>query len=318
MRVLVAGATGAVGSRLIPLLVQAGHSVVGMARRPDGAAAIERDGAAAAIVDALDAEAVREAVLGARPDVVVHQLTALRGVTDLRDFDQALAQSNLLRTKGLDYLLAAAVEAGTRRVVVQSYCGWPYAPSGGPVKSETDPLDPDPPRRMRRTLDAILHLERATTTGQMDGVVLRYGSFYGPDMGVLSDTILDQIRRRRFPILGSGGGWWSFVHIDDVAVATAVAVERGAPGIYNIVDDEPAPVDQWLPELATLLGVRPPPRLPGWLGRLLVGEPMVRMMTAVRAGSNAKARRELRWSPKHASWRQGFARVLAAPVHRER
>lgn len=231
MRVLIAGATGAVGSRFVPLLVHAGHSVVGMTRHPDGAAAIERVGATAVIVDALDAAAVRAAVRAAKPEVVLHQLTALRDMTDLRKFDQAFAQTNLLRTKGLDRLLAASAEAGTRRVVVQSHCGWPYAPTGGPVKSEQDPLDPNPPSQLRRTLDAIRYLERAATTAGMEGVVLRYGSFHGTDTGILSEPVLEQIRRRRFPLVGDGGGWWSFVNIDDVAIATAIAVERGAPGI---------------------------------------------------------------------------------------
>lgn len=311
MKVFVAGATGAVGCRLVPLLVAAGHVVFGMSRSPDKAAAIERTGATAVIVDGLDRAAVRAAVLATQPDVVVHQLTALRGMTDLRKFDRTFAQSNRLRTQGLDYLLAAAREAGTRRIVVQSYCGWPYARTGLPVKTEDDVLDPDPPKELRRSLDAIRHLERAATTSGLDGVVLRYGSFYGPDTGMLSAAALDQVRRRRFPLIGDGNGWWSFLHIDDAAAAAAIAVERGACGIYNIVDDQPAPAREWLPELARIIGAQPPLRVPAWLGRLLAGEHLVKMMTQARAGSNVKAKRELGWRPLHPSWREGFASEVA-------
>ena len=307
MRVFVAGATGAVGCRLVPQLVAAGHVVFGMSRSPDKAAAIERSGATAVIADGLDGTAVRAAVLGAKPDVVVHQLTALRGITDLRKFDRAFAQSNRLRTQGLDYLLAAAREAGTRRIVVQSYCGWPYARTGPPVKAEDDDLDPDPPKELRRSLDAIRYLERASTTSGLDGVVLRYGSFYGPDTGMLSAAAVDQIRKRQFPLIGDGSGWWSFLHIDDAAATAAIAVGRGASGIYNIVDDEPAPAREWLPELARIIGARPPLHVPTWLARILAGEHLVKMMTQARAGSNVKAKRELGWRPLHPSWREGFA-----------
>lgn len=311
MRVLVAGATGAVGSRLVPLLVQAGHSVVGLTRTPAHAPALTRAGAAAVIADALDPVAVRKAVRAARPEVVVHEVTALRGMADLRKFDRAFAATNRHRTQGLDTLMAAALDAGSRRFVAQSYCGWPYAPIGGPVKDEDDPLDPAPPRQLRRALDAIGHLEHATTHGATEGVVLRYGTFYGPDTGLTSEAALDQVRKRRFPLVGSGEGWWSFVHVDDAAAATVHAIERGAPGLYNIVDDEPAPVREWLPALAAVLGAKPPRHLPAWFARLVAGDHVVRMMTTARAGSNAKARRELQWRPAHASWREGFASVLA-------
>jgi 2-alkyl-3-oxoalkanoate reductase len=311
MRVFVAGATGAVGCRLVPLLVAPGHVVFGMSRSPDKAAAIERTGATAVIADGLDRAAVRAAVLAAKPDVVVHQLTALRGMTDLRKFDRAFAQTNRLRTRGLDNLLAPAREAGTRRIVVQSYCGWPYARTGPPLKSEDEALDPDPPRELRRSLDAIRYLERAATTSGLDGVVLRYGSFYGPDTGMLSAAALDQVRKRRFPLIGDGNGWWSFLHIDDAAAVAAMAVERGAAGIYNIVDDEPAPAREWLPALARIIGAKPPLHVPAWLGRLLAGEHLVEMMTQARAGSNVKAKRELGWRPLHPSWREGFATEVA-------
>jgi nucleoside-diphosphate-sugar epimerase len=311
MKVFVAGATGAVGCRLVPLLVGAGHVVFGMSRSPDKVTAIERAGATAVIADGLDAAAVRAAVLGAKPDVVVHQLTALRGMTDLRKFDRAFAQSNRLRTQGLDYLLAAARQAGVRRIVVQSYCGWPYARTGQRLKSEDDALDPDPPEEMRRSLDAIRYLERATTTSGLEGVVLRYGAFYGPDTGMLSAAALNQVRRRRFPLIGDGNGWWSFLHIDDAAAATTIAVERGACGIYNVVDDEPAPARKWLPELARIIGARPPLHVPAWLARILAGEHLVEMMTQARASSNVKAKRELGWRPLHPSWREGFATEVA-------
>jgi nucleoside-diphosphate-sugar epimerase len=311
MRVFVAGATGAVGARLVPLLVRAGHTVVALVRTPDKANAVGRVGASAVVADALDGAAVRAAVLAARPDVVVHQLTALAGTMDPRRFDRAFAQTNRLRTTGLNHLLAAADEAGTRRIVVQSYCGWPHAPTGHPVKSEDAPLDPNPPDQLRRTLDAIRYLERATTSTRMDGVVLRYGALYGPATGLLATSTLEQIRRRRFPLIGDGSGWWSFLHVQDAAAATAMAIEQGAPGLYNIVDDDPAPVREWLPLLARIVGAKPPMRSPPWLARWLVGEHVVQMMTRARAGSNAKAKKELRWHPVHASWRQGFAEVLA-------
>jgi nucleoside-diphosphate-sugar epimerase len=315
MRVFVAGATGAVGSRLIPLLVSAGHSVLGLTRTPGKAEAIRRAGADVAVVDALDGVAIRQAVIKAKPDVIVHEMTALSGVSHLRRFDRIFTLTNRLRTEGLDHLLAAAKQAGTRRVVAQSFGGWPFARTGGPVKTENDPLDPEPPKQLRRTLDAIRYLE-SKTTGAFDGegVVLRYGAFYGPETGMLDRSMIDQLRRRRVPLIGDANGWWSFLHIDDAAAATAIAIERGAAGIYNIVDDEPAPVREWLPALAALVGAKPPLRVPKWLARLIAGEHIVTMMTETRAASNAKAKRDLSWRPVHASWRQGFAEVLAQAV----
>jgi nucleoside-diphosphate-sugar epimerase len=312
MRVFVAGATGAVGSRLIPLLVSAGHSVLGLTRTPGKAETIRRAGADVAVVDALDGLAVRQAVISAKPDVIVHEMTALSGVSDLRRFDRVFALTNRLRTDGLDHLPVAAKQAGTRRVVVQSFGGWPFARTGGSVKTEKDPLDPDPPTQLRRTLDAIRYLESKTTGAfEGEGLVLRYGTFYGPRTGMLDRSVIDQLRRRRLPLIGDANGWWSFLHIDDAAAVTAIAIERGAPGIYNIVDDEPAPVRDWLPALAALVGAKPPLRLPKWLGRLIAGDHIVTMMTETRAGSNAKAKRDLSWRPAHASWRQGFVEVLA-------
>jgi nucleoside-diphosphate-sugar epimerase len=309
MRIFVAGATGAVGRRLVPRLVRAGHAVVGLTRTPAKAAILRELGAEPVVADALDQRAVQAAVHAARPDVIVHELTDLKGAADLRKFDRAFANSNRLRTRGTDYLLAAARDTGVKRMIVQSFCGWPYARSGGPVKSEDDPLDPTPPEEMRRTLDAIRYQERVVTTSSgPEGVALRYGAFYGPDTGAFDPATIDQIRKRRVPLIGDGGAWWSFLHIDDAAEATALAVERGK-GIYNIADDEPAPVREWLPAVAAMLGAKPPFHLPKWLARIAAGEHLVAMMTQSRAGSNAKARRELAWRPRYPSWRAGFAEI---------
>ncbi|MCA6118487.1 NAD(P)-dependent oxidoreductase [Bradyrhizobium sp. WSM 1738] len=313
MRILVAGATGAIGLNLVPQLIAAGHSVVGTTRTAAKAEIIRRMGAEPAIANGLDAPAIRAAVLAAKPDIIIDEMTDLGGVTDLRHFDRAFATTNRLRTQGTDFLLAAAREVGVKRFIAQSFCGWTYGRSGEPVKTEADVLDVDPPEELRRTLEAIQYLEDAVTSLAVpEGVVLRYGSFYGPDTGMLSRAMIDQVRRRRVPLIGGGGGQWSFIHVEDAASATVAAIERGKPGeIYNIVDDEPAPVSEWLPALATVVGARPPIRVPAWLGRLFAGEHLVSMMTEVRAGSNAKARRELGWQPAHPSWRQGFAEVAS-------
>jgi 2-alkyl-3-oxoalkanoate reductase len=313
MRILVAGATGAIGLNLVPQLIASGHSVVGTTRTAAKTELIRRMGAEPAIVDGLDAPAIRSTVLAARPDVIVDQMTDLAAVTDLRHFDRAFATTNQLRTQGTDFLLAAAREAGVKRFIAQSFCGWTYGRSGEPVKTEADMLDADPPEELRRTLEAIQYLESAVAgSTSVEGIVLRYGSFYGPDTGMLSRAMIDQVRRRRVPLIGGGGGRWSFIHVEDAASATLAAIERGTAGeIYNIVDDEPAEVSEWLPALATLVGARPPIRVPAWLGRLFAGEHLVSMMTEVRAGSNAKAKRELGWQPAHPSWRDGFAEVAS-------
>jgi nucleoside-diphosphate-sugar epimerase len=312
MRVFVAGATGAVGRRLVPRLVAAGHRVVGLCRSPEKTEAIRGAGAEPVVADALNRAAVVAAVAAAGPEVIVHEMTALGAATDLKRFDRSFAETNRLRTQGLVNLLAAAVQAGTERLVAQSFCGWPYARAGGPVKTEDDPLDPSPPSGMRQSLDAIRYLERMVTNAVgIDGVVLRYGAFYGPGTGVFDGLFVDQLRRRRVPIIGEGEGWWSFLHVEDAAAATAAAIERAAPGVYNIVDDEPAPAREWLPALAALLGAKSPWRVPKWLARPVAGEPVLMLMTEARAGSNAKAKRELGWQPMHPSWRQGFAAVLS-------
>jgi len=313
MRVLVVGATGAVGLRLVPQLIAAGHSVVGTTRTAAKVEIIKRMGAEPAIADGLDAPGIRGVVIAAKPDVIVDQMTDLAAVTDLRHFDRAFATTNRLRTQGTDFLLAAAREAGVSRFIAQSFCGWTYGRGGEEIKTEVDALDPDPPQELRRTLEAIQYLEGAVTGSENpEGIVLRYGSFYGPDTGMLSRAMIDQLRRRRVPLIGGGGGRWSFIHVDDAASATVAAVERGKPGnIYNIVDDDPAEVSEWLPALAAMVGARSPIRVPAWLGRLFAGEHLVSMMTEVRAGSNAKARQELGWRPAHPSWRQGFAEVVS-------
>jgi len=262
------------------------------------------------IADGLDRDAIVAAIAAARPDAIVHQLTALGDLTSLRNLDGAFALTNRLRTEGTDNLLAGAREAGTRRFVAQSFTGWPYARTGGPVKTEDDPLDPDPVPSMSKTLAAIRRLEQTVT--QAGGIALRYGGFYGPGTGLTpGGDQVELIRKRRFPIVGDGGGVWSFIHIDDAAAATLAALERGTPGaIYNVVDDDPAPVREWLPALAAAAGAKPPRRLPRWLARVVAGESVATMMTEIRGASNAKAKRELGWEPAHPSWREGFRAAL--------
>jgi nucleoside-diphosphate-sugar epimerase len=312
MRIFVAGATGVLGRRLVPLLIDRGHQVTAMTRRPAKADGLRAAGADPVVADALDREAVLAAVTAARPEVVVHELSDLAGMRDFRKVKQGFAVTNRLRTEGTDHLLAAARAAGVRRFVAQSFAGWPFARTGGPVKSEDDPLDPDPPAAMRPTLDAIRYVEAAVLGAPgLEGVVLRYGGFYGPGTsGGEGGFMLEDLRRRRFPLVGAGTGVWSFVHIDDAAAATAAAVERGAPGIYQIVDDDPAPVSEWLPALAAAIGAPPPRRVPAWVARLLAGEHGVVLMTQIRGASNAKAARELGWRPAHPSWREGFRTAI--------
>jgi nucleoside-diphosphate-sugar epimerase len=314
MRIFVAGATGALGKQLVPQLVANGHEVVGMTRTGSKQNELRSMGAKPAVADALDPDAVAQAVAEAEPQVIVHQLTALSGSLDMRKIEQNFTATNRLRTEGTDHLLAAGRAVGARRFVAQSFAGWPFARTGGSVKSETDPLDPTPPRAMREILDAIRHVENAVTGAEwIEGIVLRYGGFYGPGTSLSSDPraeVSESIRRRKVPVVGSGAGVWSFVHIADAASATVAAIERGSPGVYNVVDDEPAPVREWVPALATALGAKPPRRLPRWLGRLAAGEAATVMMTEIRGASNAKARRELGWQPRYPSWRQGFAQGL--------
>ena len=306
MKVFLAGATGAMGKRLIPQLLEHGHTVVGTTTTEAKVPLLWDLGAAPVVVDVLDRNAVAAAVAKAEPDAIVHQATALAGV-DFRKFDKSFELTNKLRAEGTDNLLATGVE----RFVAQSYAGWPYERVGGPVKSESDPLDAHPAKQARAALEAIRHLEQAVT--EAGGIALRYGGFYGPGTGLEpGGDQLQLVLKRRFPLIGDGRGVWSFVHIDDAAAATVAALEHGRPGVYNIVDDDPAPVAEWLPYLAEVTGAKPPRRLPAWLGRAVGGEQMLVMMDEARGASNEKARRELGWAPATGSWRAGFPRALAA------
>ena len=308
MRVFVAGATGVMGRQLMPRLLEAGHRVAGMTRTESKRAELWDLGVQPVVADALDPEQVAAAVAEAQPDVIVHELTAI-GVFDPRNFDRAFAATNRLRTEGTDHLLSAGQAAGVRLFVAQSYAAWPYARIGGPVKSEDDPLDPAPPRHMRESLAAIRHLEEAVLGADWtEGIVLRYGAFYGPGTSMSPGSEqLEMIRKRKFPVVGDGGGLWSFVHVADAAEATMAAIEHGRRGVYNVVDDEPAAVADWLPALAQQIGAPRPRRVPRLVGRLFAGEAGAVMMTEIRGASNAKAKRELGWQPAHPSWRGGFA-----------
>jgi nucleoside-diphosphate-sugar epimerase len=316
LRVFVAGAGGAIGAQLVPQLVARGHDVVGMTRSLSKSDALRALGARPVIADALDGPAVARAVAEARPEIVVHQLTALSGELNMRDVDRYFAMTSRLRTEGTDHLLAAAKAVGARRFVAQSYAGWPFARVGGPVKSEGDPLDPDPPAGLRAALQAIRYLEGAVSlVTWAEGIVLRYGTLYGPGTGISADrdaAMTKPVLARQFPLVGDAGGVWSFVHVADAAAATVEAIEHGAAGTYQVVDDEPAPVRDWLPALASALHARAPRRLPRWLGRLAAGEAATLMITEVRGASNAKTKRELGWQPRHPSWRTGFAEAVRA------
>jgi nucleoside-diphosphate-sugar epimerase len=307
MKVFVAGSTGAIGSKLVPRLVARGHAVTGSTRTPERLERVRALGATPVLMDALDEASVDAAVAEAEPDVLVHELTDLPDDFQPKRFAESFARTDLLRTEGTEHLMLAAAASGVNRVVAQSYAGWPYARTGGWVKTERDPLDPDPLPSMRRTLDALRFVEVSVTSGPIDGIALRYGGFYGPGTSVANGgAVVEAVRRRRFPLVGAGGGVWSFVHIDDAAEATALAVEHGSPGIYNVADDEPAAVAEWLPLLAAAIGARRPRHVPAWFARLLIGDVGVMLMTESRGASNTKARLELGWTPRFASWRQGF------------
>jgi 2-alkyl-3-oxoalkanoate reductase len=308
MRVFVVGASGAIGTRLVPQLIDRGHEVIGSARSPEKAERLRRLGAESVVLDALDARAVREAVGAAQPDAIVHQATALANAKWGRNFDKVFASTNQLRTKGTDALLAAAREAGVRRFVAQSFASYRYAREGGPVKTEDDPLDPTPPANARQSFAAMAYLDQTVTDA--GGVILRYGGFYG----AANDGLIEPVRKRQYPIIGDGGGITSFIHLEDAAAATVLALEQDGPAIYNIVDDEPAPLREWLPVFAQALGAKPPRRFPASLARLVAGEAAVVMGTTARGASNAKAKRELGWTLRYPSWRQGFAEVYAKPT----
>ena len=305
MRVFVAGASGAIGTRLVPQLIERGHEVIGSLRSPGNAERVRTLGAEPIALDLLDAPAVTRAVLQAEPEAIVHQATALADMKDFKHFDRTFAQTNRLRTEGTRALLAAAGEAGVRRFVAQSYASARYAREGGPVKTEDDPLDPTPVPAMSESFAAMRYLDEAVTDA--GGMALRYGAFYG----AANDGLVEPVRKRQFPIVADGGGVTSFIHLDDAAAATVVALEHDEPGIYNIVDDEPAPIREWLPVLAEVLGAKPPRRVPRWLARLFAGEAVVMMGTESRGASNAKAKRELGWELRYPSWRQGFVAAYA-------
>jgi 2-alkyl-3-oxoalkanoate reductase len=305
MRVFVAGASGAIGTRLVPQLIDRGHEVIGTSRSPERANRVRALGAEPIVLDLLDTRAVRKAVLATEPDAIVHQATALAEVGFSKNLDRSFAETNRLRTEGTDALLAAAREAGVRRLVAQSFASMRYAREGGPVKIEDDPLDVTPVEGMHETSAAMTYLDEAVTAA--GGIALRYGNFYGAGNG----GWIEPVRKRRFPIVGDGCGVSSFIHLDDAASATVLALEHDGPAIYNIVDDEPARVRDWLPVLADALGAKPPRQLPVWLARLFAGEPGVMLGTEARGASNAKAKRELGWTLRYPSWRQGFHEVYA-------
>jgi nucleoside-diphosphate-sugar epimerase len=319
MRIFIAGATGVLGRALVPQLVARGHDVIGMTRSGSKQDLVWSLGARPVVADALDPDAVAQAVASAEPEVIVHELTALSGKMSARDMrhperSPMAIMTNRLRTEATDHLLAAGRAVGARRFVAQSFTAFRWARTGGPVLTEADPFDPNPPAALQPALVGILHVERAVTTIDWgEGLVLRYGGFYGPGTAVSSAPdapMAAPVRKRRFPIVGDGGGVWSHIHIDDAVAATVAAIDHGEPGIYNIVDDEPAPVREWLPALASALDAKPPRRIPRWLGRLAAGEMATLMMTESRGVSNEKAKRELGWQPRYPSWRLGLAQGL--------
>lgn len=312
MKVFVAGATGALGKRLVPRLVASGYAVVAMARSPHHVDALRAAGAEPVVADALDRTAVMRAIQRAEPEIVIHQLTALTGVKNYNKFDEEFALTNRLRTEGTAYLLEGAQAVGARRFIAQSYGNWDYARTGSNLKTEEDTLDPAPPQNQAKSLQAIKYLENAILNASgIEGIALRYGNLYGPGTGIALDgAIVATVRRRMPPLVGNGGGVWSFTHVDDAAAAAVAAIQHGEPGIYNIDDDEPAAVNVWLPELARAVGAIPPFHIPVWLARLVIGEVGVSMMTQIRGASNAKAKRDLAWQPCYKTWREGFRKGL--------
>jgi 2-alkyl-3-oxoalkanoate reductase len=302
MRVFVAGAGGAIGRRLIPRLVEHGHEVVATTRRREKLPGLRALAVEAVMMDGLDAGSVGEAVGRAEPEVIVHQMTSLAG-TDLKHFEQAFATTSELRTRGTEHLLAAAEAVGVRRFVAQGFYDWPSSRPGGPPKTEEEPPDPNPPAAVRRPFEALRRQEELLASAPLATVVLRYGGFYGPGA---SEELVAAVRHRKLPLVGDADGVWSWIHLDDAASATVAAVEASVTGVFNVVDDEPAPVSAWLPYLAEVLGAKPPRRVPRWLARLLAGDAIVALMTQSRGSSNAKAKRELGWRPRWSSWREGF------------
>ncbi|MES9604955.1 NAD-dependent epimerase/dehydratase family protein [Actinomadura sp. NPDC000929] len=308
MRVFVTGATGALGRHLVPGLIAAGHQVTAATRSPARAAVLRGTGAEPVVLDGLDRDAVVAAVRAAAPDVIVHQMTALADMRSLRRVDRVFAATNELRTRGTGNLLEAADAAGVRRVVAQGH-NFLYGHSGGPVKTEDDPVETRPVPSAERTVAAIRYVDETVRLKAPEGIVLRYGTFYGPGA---SDSMVELVRKRQMPVVGGGAGVWSFIDCADAASATLAAIERGEPGAYNVADDDPAPVAEWLPHLAEVAGAKPPLRVPAWLGRLLAGEFVVAQMTSARGVSNEKAKKELGWEPRYASWREGFRAAVGA------
>ena len=305
MRVFVAGGAGVLGRRLVPQLVARGHDVTATTTSPAKLSFLDQLGAEGVVMDGLDGASVAEAVAHAKPDVIVNQMTAIAGKPDIKHMDRWFATTNRLRTEGIDHLLAAAEATGVPHVVAQSYGSWNGEQSGGWVKTEADPLNLMPGTVANPGMKAIQHLEQAVL--KADGAVLRYGGFYGP--GATDDQV-ELIRKRQFPLVGNGAGHSSWVHLDDAASATVLAIEQKARGVFNIADDEPAPASEWLPYLAKCAGAKRPMRVPVWLARLLAGQAAVLMMTEGRAFDNAKAKRELGWELRYPSWRQGFKEDL--------
>ena len=307
MKVLVAGATGVVGRYLVPLLVERGHEVYGTTTRQDGLAQIAAVGATPLLMDGLNAPHVEQAVRETQPDAIIHEMTALKGRPDFKHFDRWFAKSNELRTTGTENLIAAGKSAGTvKKLLVQSYTGWTSEETQSGLATEDEPFDPTPLPAQRSTLEAIKRQEELVLGAPFDGIVLRYANLYGPE--ALSDSI-KLLRKRQFPIVGRGNGTWSWLHAQDAASATVVALESAKPGVYNVADDDPAPVNEWLPYLARVAGAPKPMHVPAWLARLIIGDAGVRMMTRVRGVSNARLKRELGWQPAYASWREGFEKI---------
>lgn len=300
------------GRHLLPILVENKHDVIALIHTPEKGRIVEELGARPIIADVFKKDELLKAIQNTKPEIVIHQLTALTGTGNFKKFDKEFALTNRFRTEVLDTMLEAARNSGARRFIAQSFCGWPYERKGGPVKTEADPLDPEPPKSFSQSLAAIRHLEQAVTTAKnIEGFVLRYGIFYGPGTGFSKDgAIVETVRNRKLPIVGNGDGTWSFVHMKDVAMATLATITNGFPGIYNIVDDEPAPVKTWLPYLAEAVHAKAPRKLPVWLARFFIGDGGVSMMTKIRGASNQKAKKELGWQPIYKSWRQGFLEGL--------
>jgi nucleoside-diphosphate-sugar epimerase len=320
MKIFLAGATGVIGARLLPRLVSRGDNVVALTRDRSNVERLTSHKVEVVVGDALDRDQMVDIMTRARPDVVIHELTALRDVMRYRNFDREFARTNKLRTAGTENLMAGAKAAGARRFIAQSYGGWTYERAGSAIKTEDDPLDPMPPRQQRISLDAIRRLEHIVTLqNDMVGIALRYGAFYGPGTNMApGGQVWETVRKRGLPVVGDGNGVWSFLHIDDAATATIAAIDRGATGVYNICDDDPAPASVWIPALAEIMGAKPPMHVWKWLGRMAAGDVGVSMMTQIRGMSNAKARRDLNWQPRYASWRNGFrelARAVRTRVH---